>query len=486
MKRHNATFAYSVCTALCTLVVSVPIASSAVSVDAKVASPDQASVKILLVGNSFLRWNNLPDRIRTYFAENFPGTNVTIVSNIVDGRTIQAALDATAPQTLLSSCDWNAAIVQGRNGLTWRLDGQTKWMPPESFIATTKQLKSTVSGCAGRVALFAPWSFQSARDHLLEDYTYSLASQTTGIAQLPMGRIFARLRDAGLTGIVDVDGSHPGKLGSDAIAAAISEFAARNATPSASNSSADSGAALTVQRRIVLKALDEVATTATNQPLSTPAWDEFPKLPKAEDTIERAAGSDWFAKNGATRGSYGTMMRFRENTIEATEFNVAGRTVRRASGESVSAQALRFTLRSLAVDFDFQVSRQGSALKALSRSGPKDRLNYQTATYVPANDDPYYAGLKRLYDRFDSEVAEKGLAATLPSHVARVNAYLATHSVSPIEFDEWELILLAWHFSEQDNKTMASKYLDAASAMFPNSQDVKRERTKLGLDARAN
>ena len=238
MKRCNHTFAQSLCRTICALIVSVPVGCSAADVNAKVMSPDQASVKILLVGNSFLRWNNLPDRIRAYFAENFPGTNVTIASNIADGRTIQAALDATGPQTLLSSCDWNAAIVQGRNGLTWRLDGQTKWMPPESFIATSKQLKSTVSGCAGRVALFTPWSFQSARDHLLEDYTYSLASQTTGIAQLPMGRIFASLRDAGLTGIVDFDGSHPGKLGSDAIAAAISEFAVRNATRFAGHSSA--------------------------------------------------------------------------------------------------------------------------------------------------------------------------------------------------------------------------------------------------------
>ena len=236
----------------------------------------------------------------------------------------------------------------------------------------------------------------------------------------------------------------------------------------------------------MLKALDEVATTATNQSPSTPLWDEFPKLPNAEGAIGLIAESAWFAKNGATRGSYGTMLRFRGHFIEATEFNVAGRTVRRASGESGSAQARRFTLRSLAVDFDFEVSRQGSALKAISRSGPKDRLNYQRATYVPATDDPYYVGLKQLYDRFDSEVAAKGLAAALPSHVASVNAYLATHNVTPIEFDEWELILLAWHFSEQDDKTMASKYLDAASTMFPNSQDVKRERTKLGLDARAN
>ena len=160
MKRNRQVIGLRVRAVLCAVLASLSMLSGAADLDATGAAPKQTSIKILLVGNSFLRWNNLPDRIQTYFAENFPGLNVSLTSNIVDGRTIQAALDASASQTLLSSCDWEVAIVQGRNGLTWRVDGQTKWMPPDAIVATTQQLHSPActmgsAGVAGATSTLA-------------------------------------------------------------------------------------------------------------------------------------------------------------------------------------------------------------------------------------------------------------------------------------------------------------------------------------------
>jgi hypothetical protein len=440
------------------------------------------AIKILLVGNSFLRWNNLPNLIRDYFATVYPNTAVTVVSNIVDGRTVQAALDEGPSRDLLSQCDWDVAVVQGRTGLTWQFNGDTKWSSPESFVGTARLLRSTVKACRGEVALFAPWNFRSDREHHREDITYSLASRDAGLAQLPMGRVFSQLRTNGYNELIDPDGNHPGKVGSRAIAAAIAEFSVAKTFAGQHLERDITAKVVPDYRSPIVAALARTSGDSEAILRTEMRWDAYPTLKASKPRDTASLRGLWFAKSGATRNSYGTLLRIGEGRIEVTEFNVAGRTIRTAAPRPQGSDESRFSFRSMAVDFEFEVMRDGPQLAALSRSGAPDRLVFKTAAYEPATDNPYYQQLVRLYDRFDTEAVVHGLTHALPDHVARVNAFLAMQNVAPIAFDEWELILIAWHAFEHGEPQRGAQYLDAASALFPTSVDVKNERRKRGLN----
>lgn len=455
------------------------------SVHAAVPTPSidkPVAIKILLVGNSFLRWNNLPNLIREYFATVYPNTAVTVVSNIVDGRTVQAALDAGPSRDLLSQCEWDVALVQGRAGLTWQFNGETKSSSPESFVGTARLLKSTVKACQGEIALLAPWNFRSDRDHHREDFTYSLASRDAGLAQLPMGRVFSQLRANGYKELIDPDGNHPGKMGSRAIAAAIAEFSVAKAFARQHLERDITAKVVPDYRSTIVAALTRTSGDSEAILRTEMRWDAYPTLKALNPPTTASLRGLWFAKSGATRNSYGTLLRIGEGRVDVTEFNVVGRTIRAASLRPRGGDESRFSFRSMAVDFEFEVARDDAKLAALSRSGSPDRLVFKSASYEPAADNSYYERLTQLYDRFDTEAAVHGLARSLPDHVARVNAFLATQNVAPIAFDEWELILIAWHAFEQAEPQRGAQYLDAASALFPTSVDVKNERRKRGLN----
>jgi hypothetical protein len=214
-----------------------------------------------------------------------------------------------------------------------------------------------------------------------------------------------------------------------------------------------------------------------------PRFDEFPKLTSSKHGIAQTFSGKWFSNRGGTRLSYGTLLEIQDERVEVVEFTLAGRLRVGNIRAKLADGLLSFPLQSNGNTFEFQLANNGVELNALTSFGPTDRLVYQTATYnaVPKVPPAYLVSLGQIYDQFEAESAEDGLASALPRHVQRLKVFLGESRMVTQELDEWDLILAAWHMEAIHDTGTAALYLKAAAQLFPQSTDVANELRKRNI-----
>lgn len=186
-------------------------------------APEQTvpdTVDVLLLGNSYIYFNTLPDLIEG-IAAGLDGPVVRADAHTRGGQTLRGHLDDGRVPALLAGseegADWEWVVLQEQSTLGAPYDSETGALgSAATFHESARELVAMVREEGAEPAFYMTWAkeaFPSQSDVLASAYADIAQELSAGLA--PVGRAFATVRrlrpDLGL---YVSDGSHPNAAGS--------------------------------------------------------------------------------------------------------------------------------------------------------------------------------------------------------------------------------------------------------------------------------
>ena len=173
------------------------------------------SIDVLLVGNSYIYFNNLPGMLEG-ISTALDGPIVRAVAHTHGGETLRGHVDSGHLSPILAET-WDWVVLQEQSTLGAEYDRETGELgDPDAFHSATRELATMIRGAGMMPALYMTWA-KEAFPHQTE--TLARAYRSIGEElDLPVAAVgdawaAARTRRPGLALFLD-DGSHPNATGS--------------------------------------------------------------------------------------------------------------------------------------------------------------------------------------------------------------------------------------------------------------------------------
>ena len=193
---------------------TAPIPCRAVS-DSRVR-PD--TVRVLILGNSFAYYNNMPRMLEAVAASRRgPVIRTTIVGK--GGATLEDHWRDTAAQALLRRGRWDWVVLneQSTFGEVYLVNGRSRVHGWSRFADYASRYTTVARAGGARVALLVHWANRDApaRDQAAIDYAITSVARASGATVIPTSLAWqALLRVHPELDLYDVDGHHPSAAGS--------------------------------------------------------------------------------------------------------------------------------------------------------------------------------------------------------------------------------------------------------------------------------
>lgn len=199
---------------------SAAIACALIStvVGAAACQPPRDTVDVLLVGNSYIYFNNLPELIEGVSQALADGPVVRVVAHTHGGETLRGHLDDGHVADLLTDARWEWVILQEQSTLgTGYVDADAGTLgSPDDFHAAARELVALAREAGAQPGFYMTWAKEAFPDQapaIAAAYRDIAVEASAPVA--PVGDAWAEA----LEQIPDVDlylddGSHPNATGS--------------------------------------------------------------------------------------------------------------------------------------------------------------------------------------------------------------------------------------------------------------------------------
>lgn len=187
--------------------------------DLAYAKSDRPGVRVLLIGNSFTFYNDMPEMLHELAAQDPGAKPVFAVARTRSSWTLEGATDDKGIDTLLHDVHWDAVVLQERS---WMLSfSEDDWL--RSTYPYADELGRKIDAAGSKGIVFETWGYRHGFDRgdsyprmqgRLLDGAADLA-QRLGMKMAPVGNAWyaAYVERPGLN-LWDGDGRHPNEAGS--------------------------------------------------------------------------------------------------------------------------------------------------------------------------------------------------------------------------------------------------------------------------------
>ncbi len=201
--------------------IALTCALIATAVGSAACQPARDGIDVLLVGNSYIYFNNLPALIRGV-SEAMDGPVVRVVSHTHGGQTLRGHLDDGHVAELLTEGpddgQWEWVILQEQStlGAPYADDEAGTLVAPDGFHAAARELVAMARGVDARPGFYMTWAKEAFPDQApVIRAAYRDIAREEAASVAPVGEAWT----AALAGVPDVDlflddGSHPNPTGS--------------------------------------------------------------------------------------------------------------------------------------------------------------------------------------------------------------------------------------------------------------------------------
>lgn len=173
---------------------------------------------VLLIGNSYLYYNNTP-RLLEAIADSTAGPTLHTELVAHGGWTLADHWDNDATRAALASRRWDWIVLneQSTFGDTYFVDGQPRVHSSAAFENSVAKFAGAARELGTRLAVVAHWPTRSApaRDRAALRYAFETAARAYGVVLIPAAEAWTEAaRRARHVPLYDADGSHPSPAGS--------------------------------------------------------------------------------------------------------------------------------------------------------------------------------------------------------------------------------------------------------------------------------
>jgi hypothetical protein len=207
------------------VVAATAVAAGVTTVRAQAQARHQDTVRVLLLGNSCIYYNNLP-RLLEGIAASRPGRPIrtTMIAGVES--TLRDHWQDTATRSLLRHGRWDWVVLNEQSTFeeTFFVDGRPRVHGWAAFAQYADRLTRAARLRGSRVALLSHWADRDApaRDQAALDYAITEVARAVGATVVPVGSAWQAVRRMRPDIMLyEADGRHPASAGSYLAAAVL-------------------------------------------------------------------------------------------------------------------------------------------------------------------------------------------------------------------------------------------------------------------------
>jgi hypothetical protein len=203
------------CTLLCGL------ARSGRAQEAQAGAGPQAPKiwKVLMIGNSYTYFNNMPKMFEQLALADQPARRVQCEMIVQGGATLQRHWEAGRAIKAIERGGWDFVILQEQStlGETLLVEGLPRIGDPSQYFASARRFHEAIGRSGPRTVIFAFWARENVppEDHDTLDYVHHQLGKELGAVVAPVGLAWRAVRQQkGHPALYRDDHSHPASEGS--------------------------------------------------------------------------------------------------------------------------------------------------------------------------------------------------------------------------------------------------------------------------------
>jgi hypothetical protein len=174
---------------------------------------------VLLIGNSYTYFNNLPRMLERLARADGPGRRVVVEMIAEGGATLQDHWERGKAAKAIRGGGWDFVVLQEQStlGVTYLVDGQPRITDADKYFQYARRLDAVIRKSGARTVLFGFWARENApeEDWNALAYFHRQLGKELGATVAPVGLAWhaIRQRERGIRLYQD-DRSHPEPAGS--------------------------------------------------------------------------------------------------------------------------------------------------------------------------------------------------------------------------------------------------------------------------------
>ena len=182
--------------------------------------------KVLMIGNSYTYFNNLPKMFEQLALADQPPRHVQCEMIVQGGATLKRHWEAGTAIKAIERSGWDFVILQEQStlGETLLVEGLPRIGDPSQYFASARRFHEAIGRSGARTVIFAFWARENVprEDHDTLDNAHHLMGKELGAIVAPVGLAWRAVRQQkGQPALYQNDHSHPAPEGSYLAACAL-------------------------------------------------------------------------------------------------------------------------------------------------------------------------------------------------------------------------------------------------------------------------
>jgi hypothetical protein len=174
---------------------------------------------VLMIGNSYTYFNNLPRIFEELGRSDEPSRRVHCEMVTEGGATLQRHWEGPAARKAIARGGWDYVVIQEQStlGVTSILNGQPRISDPTKYFASARRFDEPIRKAGARTVIFAFWARENvpAEDHNTLTFYHFKLGNDLGALVAPVGLAWQSVRKGDPKAVLYRDDhSHPGPVGS--------------------------------------------------------------------------------------------------------------------------------------------------------------------------------------------------------------------------------------------------------------------------------
>jgi hypothetical protein len=176
--------------------------------------PAPKPCKVLIIGNSYTYFNNLPRMLEQIGQADKPPRNLSCEMVVEGGATLKKTWEDGKARKAIERGGWDFVVLQEQStlGITYLVEGQPRIVESPRYLEFARRFDELIRKVGARTVMFAFWARENAprEDHNALAYYHSRVGKDLGALIAPIGFAWqaAQKRDP-KTALYQDDRSHP-------------------------------------------------------------------------------------------------------------------------------------------------------------------------------------------------------------------------------------------------------------------------------------
>jgi hypothetical protein len=173
---------------------------------------EEKPIRVLLIGNSYTYYNNLPGMISA-----LSGGRIETRMVVRGGANLQQIWDLGDATTAIREGKWDYVVVQEHSLLGgMRVDGVEHVNEPDFFYDNARLYDAEIRKAKAKMILYLTWARRaSPEQQVFLTHAYATIAQELGVQVAPVGVAWQKIRESDPAVVLHAsDGTHPSPVGS--------------------------------------------------------------------------------------------------------------------------------------------------------------------------------------------------------------------------------------------------------------------------------